>query len=127
MLQRAFRGCLCLLLVVAAGACSSSSKSGTTTTTAGTSPAGGGASPAAVTASDALAFSPTTLTVNVGQTVTWTNGGTIGHTVTFDGGPAFSQPLNAGGTVTRAFSTGGTFAYHCSIHGPSMHGTIIVK
>jgi plastocyanin len=121
MVKKAFRGSLALLLVVATGACgSSSSKSGPTTTTAGTGLA-------VITASDALKFSPSTVTVNVGQTVTWTNGGSIAHTVTFDSGPAFSQPLNAGATATRTFTAPGTFAYHCSIHGRSMHGTIIVR
>jgi plastocyanin len=122
MVTQALRVSSVLLLVVAIGACSSSSsKSGATTTAAGV------AGQAAVTASDSLMFSPLTVTVNAGQTVTWKNGGSIDHTVTFDSGPTFKQPLNAGTTVTRTFTTAGTFAYHCSIHGPSMHGTIIVK
>jgi plastocyanin len=122
MVNKAFHSALTVLLVVAIGAsCSSSAKSGGTTTTAG------GAGQAGVTASDSLKFSPDTLTVSVGHAVTWTNGGSVGHTVTFDSGPAFSEPLNAGATVMRTFTTAGTFAYHCSIHGPSMHGTIIVK
>jgi plastocyanin len=121
MINKLFRGSLGLLLLVAAGACSSSStKSGATTTPAGSTSA-------AITASDALKFSPSTVTVSVGQTVTWTNGGSINHTVTFDSGPAFSQSLNTGATVTRTFTAAGTFAYHCSIHGQSMHGTIIVE
>jgi plastocyanin len=121
MAKTAFRASLGLLLALAAGACSSSSpKTGGTTTV-------GGSGQAAITASESLKFSPDTLTVSVGQTVTWKNGGSIGHTVTFDSGPAFSQPLNPSATVTRTFTTEGTFPYHCSIHGPSMHGTIIVK
>jgi plastocyanin len=122
MAKAVLRASLMFLVAIGASACSSSSpKSGGSTT----APGGGGQ--AAVTASDSLMFSPLTVTVNVGQTVTWTNGGSIGHTVTFDGGPTFSQPLHAGATVTRTFTTAGTFAYHCSIHGPSMHGTIVVK
>jgi plastocyanin len=121
MPKGAICGSLVFVLITALGACSSSSpKSGTTTTAVAT------AQPT-VAASDALKFSPDTLTVSVGQTVTWSNGGIIGHTVTFDSGPAFNQPLNPGAPVTRTFPTAGTFTYHCSIHGPSMHGTIIVK
>jgi len=121
MLKRTICGSLVFVLILALGACSSTSPNGGTTTTAVAT------AQAAVAASDALKFSPDTLTVSVGQTVTWSNGGTIGHTVTFDSGPAFSQPLNPGATVTRPFPTAGTFTYHCSIHGRSMHGTIIVK
>ena len=121
MVKMTFRVFLPLLLVLAGGACSSSTKSsGPTTTSAGTSQA-------SITASDARTFSPDTLTVSVAQTVTWTNGGSIAHTVTFDAGPAFDQPLAAGAKLTRAFTTAGTFAYHCNIHGQSMHGTILVK
>lgn len=121
MVNKLFRGSVGLLLLVAAGACSSSStKSGATTNPAESTST-------AVAASDALKFSPSTLTVRVGQTVTWTNDGSINHTVTFDSGPAFNQSLNTGATVRRTFTAAGTFAYHCSIHGQSMHGTIIVK
>jgi plastocyanin len=119
MLKRALCGSM-VVVVIGLGACSSSSpKSGTPTTAV--------AAGQAIMASDSLKFSPDALTVSVGQTVTWSNGGSIGHTVTFDSGPAFNQPLNPGATVTRTFATAGTFTYHCSIHGPSMHGTITVK
>src|SRR5579864_8218041 len=99
MTTHALRVSLVLFLVVVIGACSSSSpKSGSTT-------APGATAQAKVTASDSLMFAPLTVTVSVGQTVTWTNGGSIGHTVTFDSGPTFSQPLNAGASVTRTFTT----------------------
>jgi plastocyanin len=71
-------------------------------------------------------FSPATLTVKVGTTVTW-KGVSGSHTVTSDAGApmAFDQPISQGGTVTVTFTTAGTYNYHCSIHA-SMHGTIIV-
>lgn len=71
-----------------------------------------------------FAFSPAALTVQLGDTVTWTNRDTVAHTVTANGG-AFDKPLPAGGTVSVTFSQPGVFAYHCSIH-PSMQGTITV-
>jgi len=123
------------VIALAVGGCNSSAKKSATTTTSGAETASTGGptttsarpSQASITASDALTFSPDTLTATVGQTVTWMNGGGIAHTVTFDAGPAFNQPLGAGATVTRVFTTAGTFAYHCNIHGQSMHGTIVVK
>jgi plastocyanin len=106
-----------LPLIAAIAACSSSSTK--------TAPTTGSAAPV-VMALDSIQFSPVTVTVKVGQEVTWKNGGSINHTVTFDAGPSFSKPLNAGASVTRTFTATGTFAYHCSIHGPVMHGTIVV-
>jgi plastocyanin len=72
-------------------------------------------------------FSPATLTVAVGTTVTW-KGVSGSHTVTSDAGApmAFDQPISQGGTVTVTFTVAGTYHYHCSIH-PSMHGAIVVS
>ena len=69
-------------------------------------------------------FVPSIATVNVGESVTWTNKDPIGHTATANNG-AFDKPVPANGSVTIAFSVAGTYAYHCSIH-PSMTGTIVV-
>jgi plastocyanin len=73
-----------------------------------------------------FSFSPATLTVKVGTTVTW-KGVSGSHTVTSDAGApmTFDQSISEGGTVTVTFTTAGTYKYHCSIHA-SMHGTIIV-
>lgn len=75
-----------------------------------------------------FAFAPPSLTINVGDTVTWTNRDAIAHTATANvGSPAtFDRQLPAsGGSATVAFSVAGTYAYHCSIH-PFMTGTIVV-
>lgn len=71
-------------------------------------------------------FSPSTLTVKVGTTVTW-KGVSGSHTVTSDDSAPmkFDQPISEGGTVTVTFTQAGTYEYHCSIHA-SMHGKIIV-
>jgi plastocyanin len=71
-------------------------------------------------------FSPATLTVKAGTTVTW-KGASGSHTVTSDADSpmAFDQGISQGGTVTVTFAKAGTYKYHCSIHA-SMHGTIIV-
>jgi plastocyanin len=72
------------------------------------------------------AFAPRTVTVEVGDTVTWTNSDARAHTATADGGTFDTGAIsrNAGATVT--FSNAGTFPYHCSIH-PDMAGTIVVQ
>jgi plastocyanin len=69
-------------------------------------------------------FMPKTLTVKVGDTVTWTNNDGAEHSATAAG--AFDTGLFAKGeSRTLAFDTAGTFAYRCSRHG-SMTGEIVV-
>lgn len=75
-----------------------------------------------------FAFSPKSLEISAGSTVTWTNMDSFAHTVTSDSGTELaSGQLAAGsGTYSHTFSTPGTYTYHCSNH-PTMTGTIIVK
>ena len=71
-------------------------------------------------------FTPMSLTVPVGATVTWKFDDSTQHTVTADDNSFASSPMSSGQTFTHTFATAGTVAYHCSIH-PNMTGTIIVK
>lgn len=74
-----------------------------------------------------FAFTPASITVKKGTTVTWTNKDSAAHTVTEnDGkdGPA-SSDVNSGQTYSFTYNSVGTFQYHCSIH-PSMTGTVTV-
>lgn len=97
------------------------------------SPTPPGATPAPAVATDQViisnfAFSPATITVKVGTTVTWTNHDQDAHTVSFRSGPEgkkTSQPMQMGDTYTFTFTKAGTVAYICSIH-PYMHGTVEV-
>jgi plastocyanin len=73
-----------------------------------------------------MAFSPATITVSVGTTVTWTNNDATIHTVTSNTGLFESGQLSKGSHFSHTFSTAGTFAYHCSIH-PEMTGTVKVQ
>jgi plastocyanin len=73
-----------------------------------------------------MAFSPATLTVPVNTTVTWQNNDGIAHTSTSDTGVWDTGSIPAGGTKTTAFTTAGTFPYHCSVH-PMMTGKIVVQ
>ncbi len=71
-------------------------------------------------------FTPATVTVKAGTTVTWTNRDAIGHTVNFHANGINSPSiLNQGDKFSHTFSTPGTYAYICDIH-PFMHGTIVV-
>lgn len=97
---------------------------------------GGGCTPTAtkICTTASLQFSPATLTVAAGTTVTWENGGGGAHTVTSATGSADTYDLAlAAGTVSHQFMTAGTYNFYCKNHGvngtpPSgMHGTITVQ
>ncbi|MGW3208493.1 cupredoxin domain-containing protein [Streptomyces sp. NPDC001135] len=74
-----------------------------------------------------FAFSPATLKVRAGTTVTWTNQDTDAHTVTSagPGGPLRSPALATHGTFTYRFTKPGSYAYVCTIH-PFMTATVEV-
>jgi plastocyanin len=72
-----------------------------------------------------LIFSPKSLTVSAGTTVTWSNNEAVTHTVTSDATLFDSGDLTKGQTYKYTFSTAGTYAYHCKYHS-GMTGTIIV-
>jgi plastocyanin len=71
-------------------------------------------------------FTPKTLTVPVGTTVTWKFDDSTQHTVTANDDSFTSQALGSGQTYTHVFTSAGTVDYHCSIH-TFMTGTIVVK
>ncbi len=79
------------------------------------------------------AFDPKTITVNVGDTVTWTIAGQNEHTVTADNASFNSDDLKAGEktSFTFTFTKAGTFAYYCKYHGglggQGMSGTVVVQ
>jgi len=94
-------------------------------TSAPTSTSGAGAKSASVTIKD-FEFTPATVTIAIGGTVTWTNNGPSTHTATADDGSFDSGNLSQGKTFSHTFQTAGTFAYHCTIH-PFMTATVVVQ
>jgi plastocyanin len=74
-----------------------------------------------------IAFSPSTLTVSKGTTVTWQNNDGVTHTSTSDDGLWDTGNIAPGSSKGVTFSNAGTFKYHCTIHGPTMSGTIVVQ
>jgi plastocyanin len=73
-----------------------------------------------------FAFSPSSLTVSVGDTVTWTNHDAVSHTSTSNTGVWDSGLIGQNDSFMRVFSTAGAFPYHCTPH-PQMTGTITVQ
>ena len=117
---------------LAASACGGGSKE--KATPAATSPAGTPKATQAATTPGAqgasveiknFAFEPKTVTIKLGQTVTWTNQDSTTHTVTGDGG-IDSDDLSKGKSYSKTFDTEGAFDYHCSPH-PQMTGQVIVQ
>ncbi|MCU1452858.1 MAG: Cupredoxin-like protein [Acidimicrobiales bacterium] len=80
-----------------------------------------------------LAYSPASITVTVGGSVTWVNDDPIEHSVTANDGSFDSSPscpgtcMGPGATFTFTFTRAGTFPYHCRIHGLAMSGTVTVQ
>lgn len=73
-----------------------------------------------------FAYDPSPLTVNVGDTVTWTNNDGTAHTVTSSDGSIQSGTLQSGQSFSYTFTTAGTFDYHCEFHA-NMTGQVIVQ
>ena len=70
-------------------------------------------------------FSPQTVDIQAGGTVTWTFAGAAAHTVTFTGGPDSGTPQASGTFGPVTFTSAGTKNYFCKVHG-GMTGTIRV-
>jgi plastocyanin len=73
-----------------------------------------------------MAFSPVTITVAAGTSITWTNKNVVAHTVTSNTGLFDSGSINSSGTYSHIFTTTGSYPYHCTIH-PSMTASVIVN
>jgi len=71
-----------------------------------------------------FSFSPATLTVTKGSTVTWINQDNVEHQIKLQGFE--SAPLAQGAAFSHTFDQTGTYDYICAIH-TAMTGTIIVK
>ena len=70
-------------------------------------------------------YSPKSITIRKGDTVTWVNKDVIRHTATSDDG-LFDENLPSKGTYSYTFTETGEYPYHCAPH-PHMKGTIIVE
>jgi plastocyanin len=73
-----------------------------------------------------FAFGPRTVTIRVGDSVTWTNRDSIGHSATARGGTFDTGVIPGGRSRSVRFTVAGTYRYICTPH-PSMTGTVIVR
>ncbi len=83
-----------------------------------------GVTEASVTIAD-NAFSPHTVVVATGATLTWKNADAVAHRVMSMEGWFDSGDLAGGGSFSWQPDRPGTFRYHCMIH-PQMEGVVIV-
>jgi plastocyanin len=74
------------------------------------------------------AFAPASITVNEGDTITWTNQDTAPHTVTTTSGPESlnSPSLSKGQSWSYTFTQPGMYMYYCTVH-PDMRAEVIVQ
>jgi plastocyanin len=74
------------------------------------------------------AFDPSQVSIAAGSSITFNNGSGTTHNVTFTtaGSPANVSDF-ASGTRVVTFPNAGTFNYHCTIHGLSMSGVVVVQ
>ena len=74
-------------------------------------------------------INPAVDTVAVGGTVTWTWTQAGTHGVRFDDTsiPSSADLAASGSVFSTSFTTAGSFTYDCTIHGPAMSGTIVVR
>ncbi|MDH3247434.1 MAG: cupredoxin domain-containing protein [Acidimicrobiia bacterium] len=70
-------------------------------------------------------YTPASLSVSEGTTVTWTNTGAAPHTATDRSGRFDSGFMMTGDSFSQTFTTAGTYQYFCTIH-PEMVATITV-
>lgn len=78
-------------------------------------------------------FSPSTLAIDVGDVVSWTNvdgfHNVDGLTATFPDNPesfTSGDPQVAPWSYSKAFTVPGTYHYQCDVHAGAMQGTIVV-
>jgi plastocyanin len=83
--------------------------------------------PASAISIDNFSFTPATLTVKAGTTVTWTNKDDIPHGIA-SSNKAFtrSKALDSDDSYSFTFTTPGNYQYFCYLH-PHMVGSIVVE
>ncbi len=81
----------------------------------------------------AIAFEPMEITIQAGESVTWTNQDIVPHTATSgnpgdaDLGAIFrSAQFGQGGTFTHTFNDAGEFVYFCEVHPVMMRDAKVI-
>jgi LPXTG-motif cell wall-anchored protein len=92
---------------------------------AGSSPKARKAASASVSIGDNF-YSPASVSVAVGDTVTWRNNGQAQHSATADDGSFDTGVFGPGASRSATFDSAGTFSYYCTVHGQVQSGTVRV-
>jgi plastocyanin len=71
-------------------------------------------------------YSPASVSIAVGDTVTWNNNGQAQHSATANDGSFDTGVFGPGGSRSETFTRAGTFSYFCTVHGQSQSGTVRV-
>ena len=72
------------------------------------------------------AFTPSSVTITVGQSVCWANTGQMTHTVVEGVAGRFGGTLAPGQTLVHTFTFSENYGYYCSLHS-TMTGTLKVN
>ena len=113
-MRRTLVTCLCLTAAAVVGGCGGGGGSS-------------GSSSKDTVSMKSLRFHPATLSVRVGQTVTWRNDDTTDHNVTATKGATFkSRAFGGGGSYRFTPRRAGAIQYVCTLH-PGMEGTLLVS
>ena len=70
-------------------------------------------------------FEPKAISVEAGDTVTWTNDDNFTHTVHVDGRE--DHKVDKGDSFSLTFEKAGTYHYVCTLHSQDMEGEVIVQ
>jgi amicyanin len=73
-----------------------------------------------------FSFTPATISINQGDTVTWNNDGPTPHSATAANGTFDTGILRKGQSGSHTFNEAGTYSYICTPH-PYMKGTVVVQ
>ena len=73
-----------------------------------------------------FSFTPATITVDVGDTVTWNNNGPTPHSATSTNGAFDTGILRKGQSGSHTFNEAGSYSYICTPH-PFMKATVVVQ
>ncbi len=74
-----------------------------------------------------IAYVPESVTVKVGQKITWVNDEGVDHNVVANSGADFKSELfGQDGTFEYTPDKAGTIKYECTVH-PGMDGTVVVQ
>jgi plastocyanin len=71
-------------------------------------------------------YSPASVSIAVGDTVTWRNNGQAQHSATANDGSFDTGVFGPGSSRSETFTRAGTFSYYCTVHGQAQSGTVRV-